>query len=330
MIGDNFYNKDLRKATVAFGALFNNISFEKKDKNSQEIKRLKVPLSYGSKEKYIDILQSDPEDKKAVGVELPRMAFVLKDIQYDKTRAQQLMVKDKAPIQGDATSMTSKFNPAPYDLQFELAIMSREVDDGLQILEQIVYYFRPDYTVTIAFEPALGVVANKNTPIIMGNVNVDDNTVGAIDDVRIIIWTIQFTMKSYLYGPTDTQGQILHVFVNYYDNTVTERQLSILGVPVTGSTVRGSNLIFMSANVAGVIANNDVISYNDILVTANSVIGSNVYSNVTFATTATQVPINTVILPGTRVAAYVANIVPPTALSTDNYTISELFEDFTR
>ncbi len=328
MIGDNWYNQDIRKATVAFGALFNNISFIKNDVNRDELKRIKVPLGYGSKEKYLALLQADPEDKAAVAIQLPRMSFELTGMGYDKTRAQTQMLQDSSAIVGNATHMSTKYVPAPYDLQFSLHVMTREVDDGLQIIEQVVQYFRPDYTVSINFDLAMGQIASKDTPIILDSIEVNDSTTPVVDEIRIIVWTLSFTMKSYLFGPTRTQGQIMHVFVNYYDNTVMSRPLTVNGIVLTANTTRGSNTVVLSANGQSVISANDIIKLNDSVITVSSISGNTVSGNVHIQTTEKLVTVETMISPNTRVAAYIANVVPPTALITDNYTISELFQDF--
>lgn len=327
MIGDPYYNQDLRKATIAFGALFNTITLVQSDKDGNEIKRVKVPLGYGSKEKYLALLQADPDLKRPVSIQLPRMAFELVGFLYDPARSQQQMIQDSGIISTNPNRMTTKYVAAPWNLTFNLHIITREIDDGLQIIQQILHYFRPDYSVSINFEPDLGLRGSKDTPIKLEGVDFQDTTQGPADDVRILIWTLTFTMRSYIYGPTRQQGQILHVYVNYYDDTTNSRLLTLNGAPVTANSVKGSNIINFSANVESLLTTNDVIQIQDSTLLVKSINGNNVTSNVYSFSTNKFLDVEKVLI-NQRIAAYTANVTPNTALSTDNYTITEIFQDF--
>ncbi len=176
MIGNiNFDSHSIRKATVAFGALFNSIFLKKEDADGNEIKRIKVPLAYGSKEKYLARLTEDPENKRPTQLPLPRMAFNLAGMAYDPMRKQQTMIRNRSAIVGNPNKMHTQFVPVPFDLYFELQIMTREMSDGLEILGMILPYFTPDYTVNIAYSSTIGIQTHKDTPILLNNVVNLDN-----------------------------------------------------------------------------------------------------------------------------------------------------------
>ncbi len=328
MIGDNFQANDLRTVTVAFGALFNNITLIKNDSNGNELKRIKVPLGYGSREKYIALLAVDPDLKRGVGLQLPRMAFEMVGMNYDRSRRQQQMLQNSSVLGSDSTRLISQYVPVPYDLTFNLHILSRELDDGLQLIGMILPYFQPDYTISVIFESSLGKVGTKDVPIILVATEFNDTTEGAADQVRLLSWTLSFNVKSYIYGPIRHQGQILHVYVDYYDDTSTTKQIIVNGNYLTANITRGSNVIIMSANAQSVLSANDIVKVNETLVSVKTISGNAVTGNVIMTTSLHGLEVNRFIGSNNIIATYSANVVPNTALITDNYTISEIFRDY--
>ena len=150
MIGQYFYNQSTRNVVVAFGTLFNNIQLTKKDGSGNVIQTMKVPLAYGPKQKWLSRLTEDPNLSKKVAVTLPRIGFEISGISYDSTRKQNKIIKVKKAAAGtDKEQVKSGFMPVPYNVEFELFIMSKSSDDALQIVEQILPYFQPEYTVTL-------------------------------------------------------------------------------------------------------------------------------------------------------------------------------------
>jgi len=328
MITENFDSQSLRKSTVAFGALFNNVQFIKKDVDGNELKRFKVPLAFGSKEKYLAKLTEDPTLTKGTQLALPRMAFSLVGMRPDPTRKQQTMLRNRSTTTDNPLIMNSQFVPVPYDLTFELNIISREISDGLQILGMIVPNFTPDYTVTVVYNASIGDIATKDTPIILEGVTYDDNTIGPVDETRVVIWTLTFTMKAYMFGIERSQSQIKNVRIDFYTDGLTPEPIMAANNFVFANTTRGSNTYVLTQDVTNVINVNSVITIVDSSIKVTSVSANTIRGNVIFSTTtqSQQVYLNTP--SSVLVTRYTANVNPESASISDNYVIDEMIEDF--
>lgn len=210
-----FYYQLTRKYVIVFGNMFNNIMIVRKVKGTDtEIERMKVPLIYAPKEKYITRLFSDPDLNRATQVTLPRMSFDIRGITYDQSRKQNSLLRT---AKGDtATRVSSQYMGVPYDIQFELNVYTKNIDDGTHIVEQIMPYFNPDYTVTMDSVPELGFL--KDIPIILNSVTYNIEHEGNFDSVRYINWVLTFTMKGYYYGPVTTPKIIRKVITNIYND----------------------------------------------------------------------------------------------------------------
>ena len=217
MIGQYFYNQSTRNVVVAFGTLFNNIQLTKKDGSGNVIQTMKVPLAYGPKQKWLARLTEDPNLSKKVAVTLPRIGFEIAGISYDATRKQNKIIKVKKVADGtDKEQVKSGFMPVPYNVEFELFIMSKSSDDALQIVEQILPYFQPEYTVTLRESPDLDII--RDVPIVLNSISYEDDYEGDFTSRRSIIYTLSFTAKYYLYGPASSQNVIRTVQVDQYAN----------------------------------------------------------------------------------------------------------------
>ena len=183
--------------------------------DNTEIERIKVPIAYSSKEKYYTRFRTDPDLNRPVQVVLPRMSFELVGFEYDATRKQNSLLRSGVK-KNNSTTASSQYMSVPYNLTFELVIYTRNVDDGTHIIEQILPYFNPDYTVTVNAIPELGFL--KDIPITLNSV---DNTVdyeGNFDVVRFVTWTLNFTMKANYYGPVANTSIIRTVYANIFNN----------------------------------------------------------------------------------------------------------------
>ena len=217
MIGQYFYNQSTRNVVVAFGTLFNNIQLTKKDGSGNVIQTMKVPLAYGPKQKWLARLTEDPNLSKKVAVTLPRIGFEIAGISYDSTRKQNKIIKVKKVADGtDKEQVKSGFMPVPYNVEFELFIMSKSSDDALQIVEQILPYFQPEYTVTLRESPDLDII--RDVPIVLNSISYEDDYEGDFTSRRSVIYTLSFTAKYYLYGPVTSQNVIRTVQVDQYAN----------------------------------------------------------------------------------------------------------------
>lgn len=215
MFGTHFYHKLTRKYVVLFGTLFNNITLMKTDKDTgNEIERMKVPITYSPKEKYISRLRADPDLQRQIQVRLPRLAFELTAISYDASRKQNSLLK--VAKTNTSTAAKSTYMNVPYDLTFELNLYTRNIDDGTQIIEQILPYFVPDYTVTIESINDLNIL--RDIPIILNSVQYNIEHEGNFDAVRFVTWSLNFTMKVDYYGPISNPKLIRKVIANIFND----------------------------------------------------------------------------------------------------------------
>ena len=215
MLGQYFYNQSTRNVVVAFGTLFNTIQLHKKDGSGNIVQSMKVPLAYGPKQKWLSRLTEDPNLSKKVAVTLPRIGFEISGIAYDPARKLQKTVKVKKVADGiDNEQVKSGFMPVPYNINFELYVLSKNSDDALQIVEQILPFFQPDYTVTMKEIPELDII--RDVPIILNSVGYEDDYEGSFTSRRSIIYTLSFTAKYYMYGPVTASNVIRRVQVDQY------------------------------------------------------------------------------------------------------------------
>ena len=217
MLSSPFYYKLIRKYVVLFGNMFNNITVVRREKDTDiEIQRVKVPIIYAPKDKYVTRLATDPDLYREIQTVLPRMSFELtpNGITYDVSRKQNSLLKQYNC--GAATGINSAYMGVPYDFTFELNIYSKTIDDGNQIIEQILPYFQPDFTLTVNPIPELGIL--KDIPIILNDVTYNPQYEGNYDSVRYVYWTLTFTVKGYLFGPISTPKIIRKSIANIFND----------------------------------------------------------------------------------------------------------------
>ena len=218
MLGSTFYHETMRKCVVGFGTLFNDIHITRKDSSGTVIQSMKVPLAYGAKQKFLTRLTEDPNITKTVAITLPRIGFEIGQISYDSTRKLNKIQKvKKAGSAGN--KVDTQYMPVPYNIDFELYCMSKNSDDALQIVEQILPYFQPDYTITI--NDIVQMSSKRDVPIILTGVAYEDNYAGEWTERRAIIYTMSFTAKMYLYGPVMSGQVIRKVQVDEYTDSST-------------------------------------------------------------------------------------------------------------
>ena len=192
------YHKAIRKITTAFASLFNNIVLVRYNPDGSENQRMIVPLEFGDKEKYTKRMEGDPELYKKIQVLLPRMSYELVGFKYDSNRKLNTNNRNFAPGLS-ADSALAQFNPVPYDFQFSLTLYTRTIEDGNQILEQILPYFTPDYSLKLNMIPDMGI--SKTVPIILESVETLIDSDGMFNsEVRTVMWTLQFNVKAFIFG----------------------------------------------------------------------------------------------------------------------------------
>ena len=212
MLGPHFYNEAIRKTVIGFGTLFNNIEIRKKDPSTGEILEAeKVPLAYGPKQKFLTRIEQNPDVTNKVAITVPRLYFDMTNITYDTTRKIAPTQRPKKTIDSDGESLSVQYVPVPYNIEFELGIIAKSQDDGLQILEQILPYFQPNFNITLNMIPEMG--EKKDVAINLNGINYEDEWDGDFLDRRSIVWTLNFTARSYIYGPFTKAGVIKKAIV---------------------------------------------------------------------------------------------------------------------
>ena len=204
----HFYNEGMRKMTIAFGQIFNNIQIKRKDSSGAVIQSIKVPLAYAPKEKFLVRLDQQPSlSEREFAITLPRLGFEISGIEYDASRKLTKVQKFKHIKDNiDGKVLNYNYMPVPYNISYKLYCFTATAEGGLQIVEQILPYFQPDYTVTINVIPELGI--KRDVPIILNSVDYEDSYSGDFESRRAVIYTLGFTAKTYLYGPASTQKVI--------------------------------------------------------------------------------------------------------------------------
>lgn len=206
----HFYNRTIRKVVVSFGTVFNEIFLQRYDSNFNKKEIFKVPLSYGSKEKYITRITSDPNLTRSINVVVPRISFELTGLSYDVSRKQQSLIRNFSKSSNG--TLQSQFAPVPYDFNFSLSIYVRNTEDGTQILEQILPSFTPDFTVTVNFIPEMD--QRYDVPIILNSVNTSTDYEGDMMTTRLITWDLEFTVKGYIWPAVVEPSGLIGAFSN--------------------------------------------------------------------------------------------------------------------
>jgi hypothetical protein len=219
MFGQHFYNEGIRRLTIGFGQLFNNVIVQNKSSTGAVTKRYRVPLAYAPKEKFLVRLDEQANlDNREFAITLPRMGFEMTGLSYDSTRKLNKMQKFKQVKTGeDGKVMDYNYTPVPYNVNYTLNIFTATAENGLIIVEQILPFFQPDYTVTVNMVPDLNI--KRDVPIVLNSVNYEDSYDGTFTNRRAVIYTLQFTAKTYLFGPMANAKVIKEVQDDLYTNT---------------------------------------------------------------------------------------------------------------
>ena len=234
MFGTYFYNESMRRMTIGFGQIFNNIQIKRKDSNGNITQSIRVPLAYAPKEKFLARLDAQPNlDEREFAITLPRMSFEITGIQYDSSRKLTRVQKFKHVKSGaDGKVLNYNYVPVPYNISYNLYSFTASAEAGLQIIEQILPFFQPDFTVTVNAIPELNI--KRDIPIVLNSVNYEDTYSGDFSQRRAVIYTLGFTAKTYLFGPASTQKVVKEVQSDLYTDTDTTnkaREERIIVVP---------------------------------------------------------------------------------------------------
>jgi len=256
-----YYHGTIRKYCIAFGNLFNDIVIARLNTAGERIQSIAVPLAYGPKERFLVRLRQDPNFEQAVAITLPRMGFEITGMTYAPTRKLSSTIKNVTLKSDDNDRLKTQYVPVPYDINILLSIFVSNADDGAQILEQILPYFRPEFTTNIRLIPEMNVVVD--TPVVLQDVSIEDTYEGDFDTRRALIYSLNFSMKAYIYGPVANQGVIKRSVTNFFGDvpadsaqierlTVTPSQFAS-GAPLTSPSANAS----LSVETSAISANSD-------------------------------------------------------------------------
>lgn len=278
MLGTYFYHEVIRKTVVSFGTLFNQIYVKHDDVNGNVESEIKVPLAYGPAQKFLARLEQQADLNRAVQITLPRMSFEMNSISYDPTRKVSLTQTFKAV--DDNSRIKKVYMPVPYNLGFELNILTKLNDDALQIVEQILPYFQPSFNITVELVDSIG--EKRDIPVVLDSISFQDDYEGDFSTRRALIYTLQFTAKTYLFGPIadSTDGIIRKVQVDYYSDTdrqKAKRQVRYTATPqarkdydndtgsLTTETIDLTETVIELNDTSGIAVNNRVIIDSEIM-----------------------------------------------------------------
>ena len=225
MFGQQFYFQTIRKYVSLFGTLFDDIIIDRNDASGDLTAVIKVPITYAPKEKMLARTQQDPNiDRPTATITMPFMAFEMTDVRYDGNRKLKTIGRSANLLANTPGQLQYQYNPVPYNFGFRLYILVKNAEDGTKIVEQILPYFTPDFTVTLELIPQMN--ETKDIPVILNSISQEDTYTGNFTERQALIWTIDFTLKGYLYGPVNNQSVIKFVDVNYYVPEVPDGMLN--------------------------------------------------------------------------------------------------------
>jgi len=246
MFGSHFYHATVRKSVAVFGTIFNDIRVARKKGDGSLINQIKVPLAYGPKQKFLSRIDTETGQDASIAIKLPRMAFEITGIELDSSKK---LPKRAQLIEPGTTGTTTNRNVikqfAPYDINMQLNIMAKNQDDGLQILEQILPYFQPEYTVSI--KPVDDFTSFKqDVPIILNGVSFDDQYEGDYNSRRVLIYTLDFTMKMSFYGPVGNDKVVREVNIDFNQKSGSSNNISEMDITIGDNDTESSFTITTS------------------------------------------------------------------------------------
>jgi hypothetical protein len=213
----HFYHGTVRNSIVVFGKMFSDLYIKRDNKDGTPNQFVKVPITYGPKEKWLVRSEEDPELNRPVEIVLPRLSFEITDFSYDTQRKlhslNRLVVEDPT----DGTKRKEQFAPVPYNLTIQLYLISKTQEDALQVVEQILPFFTPHYNLTVNLDPEMGY--SFDVPTVLNSVSLTDDYEGAFETKRTVVYTLTFTMKTQMFGPVATSNVIKTVNSNINQTT---------------------------------------------------------------------------------------------------------------
>ena len=259
MLGAYTYNKIIRKCVIGFGTLFNNIECRKENKDGSVYSRMKVPLAYGPRQKFLARLEQQADLNQKVAITVPRLSFEMTGISYDSSR--KLAPTTLTLKANTANAVKKQFTPVPYNIDFELNVISKTNDEALEIIEQIVPVFQPSYQMTIKLVDDMEDF--RDVPIVLNSINYSDDYEGSFDEKKITLITMQFTVKAYIFGPVGSQAPIKKAKADVYTTMPSATATRQLEYQVTPRALSDKDKDGTTELVSAITARNLVIEVLD-------------------------------------------------------------------
>lgn len=262
MFGTYFYNETIRRSVSIFGTLFNNIKVKKTKSDGTVLTEQLVPISYGPKQKFLQRLAEEPNlsDGNRTQISLPRMAFQVSGFEYDQARQQNKLIRHaKTTLETNGEDRKFQYNPAPYNLNFTLSVLAKNMSDALQITEQILPYFQPEYTVTMKMIDSMSDV--RDVPVILNSVSMDDQFEGTFEERRVIEFNLEFTMKLYFFGPVYTGDVITNVIEREYINDSVSGQFTTSQINESGLVKEVKHYEPAFSAVSNAVSNSTTVTF---------------------------------------------------------------------
>lgn len=262
MFGQNFYFQTIRKYVTLFGTLFNDIHISRTDSDGHLTAYIKVPITYAPKEKMLARLQEDPNiDRPTATVTLPYMAFEMTNISYDRDRKLRSIGVVAVANTVNANYVQYQYNPVPYNIGFRLYILVKNAEDGTKIIEQILPFFTPDFTATVQLIPEMGIT--MEIPTILNHISQEDSYDGNFAERRSLTWTLDFTIKGFIYGPVKSGSIIKFANTSFFTPNVADGALK--------SAIGNTSSVAYLQNQPGLTANGKPTSNLALSVPANTI-----------------------------------------------------------
>lgn len=266
------YNRIIRKFVIGFGNLFDNITMVRYNPDNSEAERFLVPIAYAAKEHYVMRLEEDFNADKKVQMALPRMSFEMTGMNYDVSRKQNTNIKSFAATANGG--VIAQYNPVPYNFDFSLYIYVRNIEDGTQVIEHILPYFTPDYTIKLNLVPEMGIV--REVPIILENISQDITYEGnRSSDPRMVIWTLNFTVKGFIFGKTTETSVIKSSITNVLNQITPEDVVKFTVDPATGlGDYQIGEIVYQGFSITNSNATARVVSWDNNVLTLTNIDGN--------------------------------------------------------
>lgn len=262
MFGAYYNHGVIRKYIIMFGSMFNDIDINRYDRSGERVQTIRVPIAYGPKEKFLARLRQDANLDRAVATQLPRMSFEVTDMAYAPTRTLNKLIRNTS-MGSTGNSLQSQFTPVPYDINITLSAMFANNEDAVQVVEQILPYFRPEFTHSVKLVPETG--QYFDIPTVLGGMSIEDTYEADFQTRRAIIYSFQFVVKGYIFGPVSNKGVIKRAVVD-------------LGIPSSGfapTVTEGPNKKIILT--PGLLANGSPTANSSASIDTSSIGANNAY-----------------------------------------------------